>query len=178
MCIIQLYNKFNGGVGMDKYTKFIKDEYKKGNIKDVSEAFKEYPPEEEWHHGEIDYFISEPSFHYNARCVIGDIVFVREYLYNDGTKGRNHLFVIVENDYQAVPIEYFGMIISSQLNKLKYNTNVLLYKDDKNNLDRDSIVKVDEIYRLAKEQIVFVLGKVNIKKANKYKKLHYEIINK
>ena len=160
---------------MDKYTKFIKEQNEKGNIKNASEAFKEYPPEEEWHHGSIEYFINEPNFHYNGVCNIGDIVFVREYKYKDGTIGNNHLFVIVENDYQAVPIEYFGMLISSQLEKLKFNTNVFLPKDDNNNLKKDSIVKTDEIYKIQRKDIVFVLGKVEIKKVRKYRKMYYEI---
>ena len=105
---------------------FIKRAYKANRIKNVSEAFKEFPPEKEWHHGEIEYFINDPEFYYGDKCQIGDIVFVREYTYQDGTKGHNHMFVIVESDYLAVPIEYFGMILSSKLDKLKYHTNILL----------------------------------------------------
>ena len=162
----------------DKYTKFIREQNKNGKINDVSEAFQEFSPEKEWHQGDINYFISESSFYYNDICKIGDIVFVREYTYNDGTKGRNHLFVIIESDYQAVPIEYFGMLISSQLNKLKFDTNILLQKDGINNLDRDSIVKIDQLYKLSKEQIVFKLGKIDIKTVEQYKKAYYEINNK
>ena len=160
---------------MDKYSEFIKEQYEKGNIKDSSKAFEEYPSEKEWHHGSIDYFINESTFNYNGICEVGDIVFVREYKYKDGTKGNNHLFVIVDKNYQAVPIEYFGMLISSQLEKLKYNSNILLSKDEINNLDKDSIVKTDEIYKLLKRDIVFVLGKVDIKKITKYKKSYYDI---
>ena len=134
----------------DKYSDIIKK-----NAKNVSEAFTNFPPEEEWHHGDIEYFINEPAFYYNGTCKIGDIVFVREYSYNDGTKGYRHMFVIVDSDYKAVPIEYFGMLISSHLEKMKFDTNLLLLKDKKNNLLKDSIVKIDEIYRLTKEQIVF-----------------------
>ena len=32
---------------------FIKLAYATGRVKDVSEAFEEYPPEEEWHKGKI-----------------------------------------------------------------------------------------------------------------------------
>ena len=163
---------------MDKYSEFIRKQYKENEIKDVSEAFKKYPPEEEWHHGSIEYFINEPTFYYNAKCKIGDIVFAREYFYKDGTKGYRHMFVIVDGNYQAVPIEYFGMIISSNLEKLKFDTNLLLLKDEENNFFKDSIIKIDELYKLTKEQIVFKVGEVNIKKVEKYKKAYYEIINK
>ena len=163
---------------MDKYSEFIKKQYKEGKIKNVSAAFKDFPPEEEWHHGNIEYFINEPTFYYNGHCKIGDIVFVREYTYSDGTKGYRHMFVIVDSDYHAVPIEYFGMMISSKLEKLKFDTNILLPKDSDNNLDKNSIVKVDELYKLTKEQIVFKIGEVSIKKVEKYKKYYYEIVNK
>ena len=88
------------------------------------------------------------------------------------------MFVIVDSNYQAVPIEYFGMLISSHLEKMKFDTNILLSKDEKNNLKKDSIVKVDEIYKLTKEQIIFKIGEVSIKKVKKYKKIYYEIINR
>lgn len=44
-------------------------------------------------------------------------------------KGTNHIFVIIEKDNYAVPIEYFTMLISSHLDKLKFSTNKLLLKD-------------------------------------------------
>ena len=43
---------------------------------------------------------------------IGDIVFVSKYEYDGGKEGQNHLFVIIDDDNQLVPIEYFGMIVS------------------------------------------------------------------
>jgi len=32
----------------------------------LHEAFVEYPPEEEWHHGDIDYVVSEDSTEYGC----------------------------------------------------------------------------------------------------------------
>ena len=32
---------------------------KMGRVKDVSEAFKEFPPEEEWHKGDINILLAE-----------------------------------------------------------------------------------------------------------------------
>ena len=74
-----------------------------GRIQDVSEAFKEFPAENEWHKGKIESFLEEEKEVYDQYNV-GDIVFVKEYLYKNGKKGTNHLFVIIEKDNYAVPI--------------------------------------------------------------------------
>ena len=105
---------------------FIKEAYEANRVKNVDEAFKEFPPEEEWHKGKIEYVIEEANVIYGDTCEIGDIVFVRKYYYDNGEEGSNHFFVIIDQDNIAVPIEYFGMIISSNLSKLKYDSNVLL----------------------------------------------------
>ena len=78
-------------------------------------------------------------------------------------------FVIVEQNNIAVPIENFGMLISSRLTKLKYPANKLLEKDDKNNLNMDSIVKTDVIYKILNNQILFKIGKVDTTKIEEYK---------
>ena len=124
---------------------------KAGKIKDISEAFKEFPAENEWHKGKIESFLEEEKEVYDQYNV-GDIVFVKEYLYKNGKKGTNHLFVIIEKDNYAVPIEYFTMLISSHLDKLKFSTNKLLLKDELNKLKRDSIVKTDVIYKVKKRR--------------------------
>ena len=69
-------------------------------------------------------------------------------------KGTNHIFVIIEKDNYAVPIEYFTMLISSHLDKLKFSTNKLLLKDELNKLKRDSIVKTDVIYKVKGESLL------------------------
>ena len=53
-----------------------------GKIKDVSEAFKEFPPEEEWHKGDASNFFLEEAEKY-GEYEIGDIVFVKEYKWNN-----------------------------------------------------------------------------------------------
>ena len=158
----------------DDMSDFIKMAYKNGDIKDVSLAFEEFPPEEEWHKGSIDYFINESSLAYGDICEIGDIVFVKKYRYSDGQTGQNHLFVIIDQNNIAVPIENFGMIISSNLDKLKYRSNILLEKNNINNLNKNSLVKTDEIYKIANEQIAFKIGKVELDKVNEYKKCYME----
>ena len=96
-------------------------------------------------------------------------MFVSKYKYADGSEGNNHLFVIIEKNNLAVPIEYFGMIISSQLQKAKYKTNAILIKDNNNHLKSDSIVKMDVIYRISNEQIRFKIGTVEMEKIEEYK---------
>ena len=158
---------------MDKYTNFIREQYEKGKIKDISEAFKDFPPEDEWHQGKIENVISEGTSVYGSHYKSGDIVFVKKYKYLDGTSGENHLFVIVDRNSLIVPIENFCMLLSSKIDKLNYKYNVLLKKDDMNHLKKDSIVKTDCIYNIADDQILFKIGIVNKDKIKEYLELYY-----
>lgn len=146
---------------------FIEQAKKQGLVKDVKEAFKEYPTEEEWHKGNIDYYIKErmTQFSYN----IGDIVFVPKFKYESNESGKNHLFVIIDEDNSAVSLEYFGLLISSNIKKLSFSQNILLEKDNQNNLLKDSLVKTDYVYRLEKDMLVYKIGEVSIEKVNYYK---------
>ena len=65
------------------------------------------------------------------------------------------------------------MLISSNLEKLKFNSNKLLEKGNINNLHKDSIVKTDVIYKISNEQILFKIGKVDNEKIEEYKKNFY-----
>ncbi len=152
---------------------FLEIAKQKNRILDLNEAFKEFPPEEEWHKGKIENVLREDSEEYSCYKV-GDIVFVNYYTYRDGKLGNNHFFVIVEQNNIAVPIENFGMLISSNLEKLKYKSNIKLEKDKINNLDRDSIVKTDCIYRIKNENILFKIGEVTLDKVKEYKRLFLE----
>ncbi len=158
----------------EEISEFLKTAYKYGKVKDVKEAFDEYPVEEEWHKGNAENWIKEQEEQYSVECKIGDIVFVKEYVYYDGKIGKNHLFVIIDQDNTAVPIENFGMLISSNLEKLKFSANKLVEKDNINNLHRDSIVKTDVVYKISNEQILFKIGKVDNEKIEEYKKSFYD----
>ena len=151
-------------------SEFMKFAYKCNKVRDIKEAFEEYTVEEEWHKGKIENVLTlkEESLEYN-NYEIGDIVFVKEYYYSNGVKGKNHFFVIIDQNNIAVPIENFGMLISSKLTKLKYPANKLLEKNDKNNLNMDSIVKTDVIYKILNNQILFKIGKVDTTKIEEYK---------
>ena len=148
---------------------FLEKLKKSGRIKDVSEAFKEFPPEEEWHKGDPNSFLFEETEKY-GEYEIGDIIFVKEFQYSNGFKGTNHLFVIIERDNYAVPIEYFAMLISSHTEKLKFSANRYLIRNKLNNLHRDSIVKTDEIYKIKSENILFKIGRVEKETVDEYKK--------
>ena len=157
---------------------FLEVAKKSGRIRDVKEAFIEYPVENEWHKGKIANILelndnNEEYFIYK----IGDIVFVNDYRYDNEAKGNNHLFVIIEQNNLAVPIENFGMLISSNLEKLKYKSNKFINKDNKNGLHKNSIVKTDVIYKISNEQILFKIGEVDIDKVEEYKKSFYEGLN-
>ena len=153
---------------------FLKIAYKYNKVKDIKEAFEEFPPEEEWHKGKKENVLREENVEYNVDYEIGDIVFVKEYIYSNGNTGNNHFFVIIDKDNMAVPIENFGMLLSSNLDKLKFKSNKELKKDNKNNLRKDSIVKTDVIYKILNEQIIFKIGTVDIEKIEEYKKSFYD----
>ncbi len=153
---------------------FIKFAYKCNKVRDIKEAFEEYPVEEEWHKGKVENLLKESNEEYTI-YEIGDIVFVKEYIYPDGGQGKNHLFVIIDQNNMAVPLENFGMLISSKIDKIKFKSNKLLEKNDLNGLYRDSIVKTDVVYKILNDQIVFKIGKVDNNKIEEYKTSFYEI---
>ena len=153
---------------MDK--SFLEIARQKNRIRELEEVFKEFPPEEEWHKGKIENILEEESEQYSYYKV-GDIVYVNYYNYSSGKVGKNHFFVIVEQNNIAVKIENFGMLISSNLEKLKYKSNMKLEKDQLNNLKKDSIVKTDVIYKIKNENILFKIGEVTQEKIKEYKEL-------
>lgn len=59
-------------------SEFMKLAYKYGRVKDLNEAFEEFPVEEEWHKGKVENLLEEIDEKYDI-YEIGDIVFVKEY---------------------------------------------------------------------------------------------------
>jgi len=90
---------------------------------------------------------------------IGDIVFVSNYKYKSGNDGQKHIFVLID-DGQAIDINYFGFLLSSQLTKATYKYNEILNKNDLNNLRKDSIVKCDDLIMISENEIQFKIGEV------------------
>lgn len=113
-------------------------------------------------------YLNEENSVYNFKYNVGDIVYVKKYNYKDGSIGSNHLFLIIEDNY-IVSMDYFCLLTSSQLDKLKYETNLFLAKDCKNNLKKDSVLKLDNIYRIENNDILFKIGEVTQEKLNVYR---------
>ncbi len=98
---------------------------------------------------------------------IGDIVFVSKYSYPNKKSGQNHLFVVINVEKnELVPVEYFGMLVSSHRDKCKdnsiYQYNEPLDKNQTNGLNDDSIVKCDEMYSIPPQNIMFKIGSVDV----------------
>jgi len=77
------------------------------------------------------------------------------------------LFVIInEEKNELIPIEFFGMIVSSHREKCKekskYKYNEPLDKNRKNGLKTDSIVKCDEVYSIPPDNILFKIGTIAV----------------
>ena len=70
------------------------------------------------------------------------------------------MFVILDNN-RYMPIEYFGMIISSNIKKEKYKYNIKINKNKENKLYKNSIVKTDHIYKLNENDILKKVGRIN-----------------
>ena len=135
---------------------------------DLSKA----PEEDALTDEEVKYYISENFEKYEGYSR-GDIVFVKKFIYEDGNIGQNHLFVILDKS-SYIPIEFFGMILSSNIKKETYKYNIKIKKDIENRLHKDSIIKTDHIYKLKESDILKKVGSLNeeilIKFEDKYHK--------
>lgn len=91
---------------------------------------------------------------------IGDIVFVTKYSYKSGKLGENHFLVIID-DGQAIDIDsYFGFLLTSNQEQIKYRYNKFLKRNQKNHLRKDSVVKCDDFIEISEEEIKFKVGEV------------------
>ena len=98
---------------------------------------------------------------------IGDIVFVSNYKYKTGRTGKNHIFVIID-DEKAIEINYFGFLISSNIEKISYKYNQILNKNKINNLYKDSIVKCDDLIKIGENKILFKIGVVTSEELERF----------
>lgn len=125
---------------------------------------KDVNPEDALTPEEVQYYISENFGHFDGGHK-GDIVFVKRFIYSNGTIGENHLFVIIDED-SYIPFEYFGMIISSNIKKETYKYNI--------KINKDSIIKTDHIYKLKEEDILKKVGEFDIDLIDLFKKKYKE----
>lgn len=96
---------------------------------------------------------------------IGDIVFALEAVKKENNDAvKSHLFVIIDDDGNMVPADYFGFVLSSNLSKSKENSiykyNEIIKKDVNNNLKVDSIVKCDQLMSIPTQNINMKIGAV------------------
>lgn len=91
---------------------------------------------------------------------IGDIVFVPHYRYKNGNEGKNHSFVIIDEE-EAIDVNYFGLLISSHTEKATFPYNEELNKNDINRLRENSIVKCDDLIEFSNSEIQFKIGQVS-----------------
>lgn len=104
---------------------------------------------------------------------IGDIVFVSEYNYRSGEKGKNHSFVIVD-ERQAIDIDYFGFLLSSKIKKETYPYNKKIKKNGENNLYKTSIVKCDDLILIKETEIKFKIGRVSQKELKEFIDVYFK----
>lgn len=76
-----------------------------------------------------------------------------------------------------MPLEYFGMLVSSHREKLKYKTNAKLNKNISNGLIVDGIVKCDCIYNIPSRNIQFKIGQVDIDDYMRFIEIYKEVLS-
>ncbi len=150
---------------------FIETASKSGRVKNLDEALKRFPLDDEKNiYYYIDFIMeNNESYKYKEKYEIGEIVYVDKYTYNSGRKGYDHLFVVIDKEETEISVQYLAMLISSQVKKIKYKQNVLLKKDKINNLKKNSIVKTDELYNINIKNILFKIGNIEEKLILEYK---------
>ena len=143
-------------------SKFIDEVIKNDDLLIYNDVYKNLEPDE------VGFYIGEKLNVYGS-YKIGDIVYVSKYKNKNVNK---HLFVIVDEENRGIDIDYFCMLISSKLDKLKYESNVLLKKDNMNNLNKDSIVKTDKTYLIEHNDIDFSIGKIDESLIDEFKRIY------
>lgn len=97
---------------------------------------------------------------------MGDIVFASEAIKKeDNNSIKSHLFVLIDDDGNVVPAEYFGFVVSSNLSKSKENSpykyNEIIETKPQNHLKTKSIVKCDQLMSIPTENINTKIGTVD-----------------
>ena len=97
---------------------------------------------------------------------IGDIIFASKGTkIQDEDEIKSHLFVIIDDDGNVVPADYFGFVVSSRLEKSKTNSrfkfNEPILKNESNNLKVNSIVKCDQLLSIPSKNINKKIGTVS-----------------
>lgn len=101
---------------------------------------------------------------------MGDIVWVTNL--QEEQDVENHLFVVIDDDGQVIPADYFGFVISSHTEKSKevsnFKYNEPLNMNNTNKLKYNSIVKCDKLYEIPNNSINYKLGTVEPDELNRF----------
>lgn len=110
---------------------------------------------------------------------MGDIVWVTNL--QEEREVNNHLFVVISDDEQLIPADYFGFVVSSNTSKSKevsrYKYNEPLRKSSTNNLDTDSIVKCDQLFKIPENSINCRIGTVEEEELNRFLMSYNDFLN-
>ena len=111
---------------------------------------------------------------------IGDIVWVAEFEDVDKKVDDHHYFVVIDDDGQLIPADYFGFVVSSNTKKSKENSkfkyNETIKKNNGNKLDTDSIVKCDQLFQIPHKAISFKLGSVDVEDMIRFLKAYKDFL--
>lgn len=101
---------------------------------------------------------------------MGDIVWVTNL--EETEQVTNHLFIVISDDGQIIPADYFGFVLSSNISKSKefskFKYNEPLNKNEINNLKSNSIVKCDQLFKIPTDSINYKIGTVEIEELNRF----------
>ena len=181
---VKMTKNIIGGTKMKEKTykeivsKLIMRAKKEGLVKKYSDCCKEEPYENmALSEEEEKYYIKNNEKEKIKKFKIGDIVFVSKYEYKNGISGKNHSFVIID-DGQAVDINYFGFLLSSNVDKIKYKYNEMLHKNNMNKLYKDSIVKCDDLIEINEREIKFKIGTVTEEDIERFIEKYFEYLER
>lgn len=121
-------------------------------MKTLKSAFYEYNIK-----SNIEYLkISNQNYDFST-IKTKDIVFVSKYKYKTNKQGQYHLFLVVKK----YGIYIHAMLITSNVKKEWYQSNIFVKKNSINNLNRNSLIKTDNIYLIYKNNIINKIGMIN-----------------
>jgi len=119
------------------------------------------------------------------RCEVGDIVCVNNFTYPNGSDGSYHNFVIVaidEDELTLAHLDYFGFLVSSQINKnsdvnKNFPYNEPIDPGEVSGLQKKSHVKCDELFNVKPDNVFMKLGMVTDEQYNKFMELYHKSLS-
>lgn len=116
-------------------------------------------------------------------CRVGDIILIRKYIGQDGTRQRNHPFIVLndnEGQIQGLPFDLTCSVMSSfkdeeqRERKLSYKQNLEITVED--GVKKDGFIKANQIHYFQKDKLDYiVVGSVTPELFNELMKLIEEL---